>query len=298
MLSNSIPRLLRHVEALNRYDLTHFHRFSLNDQPIGWIRPAVVPHLMARWSAFQIEGAEVKLHLPQADPAAVTDGLMRLVADLVVDGLVPRQLNELYPLGPSRREPVGLIDRGAVALFGIHAYGQHLNGYLRRGRQLWMWIGERARDRHHEPGKLDQLVAGGLPFGISLHANLLKECHEEAGIPAELAAQAVAVGSINYCVETEAGLKIDTMFHYDLELPESFTPHCTDGEVERFHLLPLEEVAEIVASSDAFKRNCNLTVIDFLIRHGYLSPEEEGYHTLQQQLRPLMRGLHYSGNTL
>lgn len=63
-----------------------------------------------------------------------------------------------------------------------------------------------------------------------------------------------------------------------------------DGEVEEFMRLPLSQVASIIAagpeaSGDAFKDNCNLVIIDFLLRHGYLTPDMKGYCQLLVGLR-------------
>jgi len=145
-----------------------------------------------------------------------------------------------------------------------------------------MWIARRAADRRAFPDRLDQLVAGGLPHGISLVDNLIKECFEEAGMPAELAVQAVATGSVNYCCEVDKGLRDDTLLCYDLKLPASFEPRCTDGEVAGFELLSVEKVAEIVNETHAFKPNCNLVVIDFLLRHGYIDTAHADYRQLQE----------------
>lgn len=55
--------------------------------------------------------------------------------------------------------------------------------------------------------------------------------------------------------------------------------------MESFQRLPIEEVANIIATTDKFKDNCNLVIIDFLIRHGFLKPEQEGYLQLLAGLR-------------
>jgi 8-oxo-dGTP pyrophosphatase MutT (NUDIX family) len=115
--------------------------------------------------------------------------------------------------------------------------------------------------------------------------NLRKECAEEAGIPGALAERAVVVGAITYCRDSAGGLKPDVMYCYDLELPEDFEPVCTDGEVESFQRLPLAEVAALVRDTEAFKLNCNLTIIDFLIRHGFITPEEPDYLEIMAGLR-------------
>ena len=57
----------------------------------------------------------------------------------------------------------------------------------------------------------------------------------------------------------------------------SSCPGVQDGEVESFQRLPLKDVAAIIAQTDDFKDNCNLVIISFLVRHGFLKPEQPGY---------------------
>jgi hypothetical protein len=75
------------------------------------------------------------------------------------------------------------------------------------------------------------------------------------------------------------------MYCYDLEVPEDFQPVNTDGEVAGFELQPVEQVMATVRETDEFKLNCNLVIIDFLIRHGLIGPEEPDYLDLIQGLR-------------
>src|SRR3546814_15669982 len=83
------------------------------------------------------------------------------------------------------------IERAACPVLGIRAWGVHMNGYVRRADGLHLWVARRARDKPTYPGMLDNTVAGGQPIGLGLKENLIKECAEEAGIPAALAARAV-----------------------------------------------------------------------------------------------------------
>jgi hypothetical protein len=123
------------------------------------------------------------------------------------------------------------------------------------------------------------------PFGISCADNVVKECGEEASIPEALARRAVAVGIVSYVGLQEGGLKPDVLFCYDLELPADFVPVPQDGEVEAFERWPLARVAAVVAASKTYKDNCNLVVIDFLVRHGAIAPEAPGYVELVHALR-------------
>lgn len=50
-------------------------------------------------------------------------------------------------------------------------------------------------------------------------------------------------------------------------------------------LMPLAEVASVVRETDEFKLNCNLVVIDFLIRHGWMEPQSSEYLALVLGLR-------------
>lgn len=126
---------------------------------------------------------------------------------------------------------------------------------------------------------------GGQPHGISPQENVVKECGEEAGIPPALAAAAVPAGAVSYSCMYKGNLKRDVMFVYDIELPESFVPQPQDGEVEEFMLWPMSKVMQVVAEGVQFKPNCQLIIIDFLIRHGHITPEQRGYLELLASLR-------------
>jgi 8-oxo-dGTP pyrophosphatase MutT (NUDIX family) len=170
---------------------------------------------------------------------------------------------------------LALIDRSAVSSFGLRAFGVHLNGYVRQGKAIKLWIGERALDRAVEPGKLDNMVAGGQPAGLGLQENLIKEAAEEAGIDRAMALGAIPVGALGYCMAGNRGLKPDTLFVYDLEVPADFTPRNTDGEISRFFLMEAADVLDLLRHTQRFKFNVPLVLIDFFVRHGLLSPDDE-----------------------
>ena len=114
----------------------------------------------------------------------------------------------------------------------------------------------------------------------------MKECGEEAGIPEKMAMSAIATGAVSYeCINTDGGLKRDVMFVYDLCLPEEFVPEPQDGEVEEFFLWPVEKVMEVVAEGGTYKPNCSLVILDFLLRNGHITPEQDGYLELLASLR-------------
>lgn len=277
---------LRHIRACNNLDSSHFLPFRVGRVTVGLLRPSFGEQLRQWPDIFEVgaSGVGLKLQGGFEERSAAVAGVLAVLRE---QGVLSHLHGEQYVATPAgRAQGMLLIDRAAAPYFGIRAFGQHLNGYVRTRAGLKMWIGRRGRDRINAPGRLDNLTAGGLPYGIGLEQNLWKECREEAGIPPELAKRATAVGAVTYNAESVKGCKPDTLYCYDLELPPDFVPHCPDGEMEEFYLLPVEEVMEIVYRGDEFKLNCNLVVIDFLIRHGYLGPEHDEYLELVTGLHP------------
>jgi len=163
---------------------------------------------------------------------------------------------------------LGVLDRGALPAFGVIGVGVHLNGIVRRAEGVHLWVATRAANKKLDPGKLDHLVAGGVSAGYTPFDALLKECGEEAALPEALAREARYIGMFRYDMEREEGLRRDAIHTYDIDLPESFAPCPVDGEVESFELWPLAQVAEVLETSDAFKFNVALVLVDLLIREG------------------------------
>ena len=276
----------RHVAACNPPVREIFWPWRVDDTSVGWVRPEFASELTRFPDVFELDDNELRLAPGLQGFAARSAALEKAARQLAGAGVTPAYMGEPYAVTPGgREEALCVVDRAAAAYFGVRSFGQHLNGFVRRRDGLHMWIGRRARDRLLFPGALDNMVAGGLPHSLGLEENLIKECREEAGVPRDLARKAVPVGAVSYNRVAKRGFRRDVLYCYDLELPDGFVPVNTDGEVEEFMLLPLTEVAALVRETDEFKLNCNLVVIDFLIRHGWLEPQSAEYLALVQGLR-------------
>jgi 8-oxo-dGTP pyrophosphatase MutT (NUDIX family) len=283
--------LLARVREANRHRLDRFLVLRVAGEAVGHVRPAFAEHL-ARWpEVFDVRENAVRLaralDAPATPAARRSEAVAEVCRALHREGAIPGWRDECYPVARAfGAPPLLLLERAAVPFFGVTAYGVHMNGLVRRRGRLQMWLGRRSLSKPTGPGKLDQLVAGGQPHGMGLKENLIKECWEEAGIPAALAARARPVGAISYVMETEQGLRPDVLFNFDLDLPEEFEPVNHDGEVEAFYLWDLERVEHTAAGSDDFKLNCALVVIDFLIRYGRIPADHPDYQALVLGLRP------------
>ena len=253
---------------------------------MGHIRKGHVAHLERFADVFKLSDGYIELADgldSYDDRSAAVDLVLRCLAE---DGGITGWRGESFPIGGQWGGPYAFeIERAAAAFLGCRAYGVHVNGFVRDGGKLKLWIATRAADRPVCPGELDNMIAGGQPVGLTLKENVVKEAGEEAGVPAHLAEAAIPVGAITYTMENALGLKPDMMFCWDLELPSDFQPANTDGEVAEFRLLPAEDVLRIVDTTDDFKFNCNLVIIDFCIRHGVLPPEHPDYEEILRGLR-------------
>jgi hypothetical protein len=277
-----------HVAACNNYDPTRVVPLFADNERVGLVRRDNAEALRRFPDVFAVANDRVSL-LARGDVAAVSRAVDAVVDALVVEKRIPKSRNETFDVAPRWGAPVVFrLDRGAVPFFGTRAYGVHLNGYRRDGSALHFWVGRRALDKRVAPDKLDNLVAGGIGNGYGLQETLLKEGEEEASIPRSLTSRAVPTGAISYRMENELGIRDDVLFVFDLEMPADFVPKNQDGEIVHFELMPAAAVLDRVRTSDDFKFNVNLVILDFALRHGILRPDDPEYLDVATGLhRPL-----------
>ncbi|AED92711.1 Nudix hydrolase 24 [Arabidopsis thaliana] len=288
--SSDLTGFLEKVDRCNRglEKLGEFIPFVIEEQIVGYIHKGFTKYLRDFNDIFTFSqyGGHVTLNMMLDKPEERTRAVAHVIKILGNKGIIPGIRNELYPVKPSFNAPAFFsIERAAAPYFGLKGYAIHVNGYVERDGQKFLWIGKRSLAKSTYPGKLDHLVAGGLPHGISVCENLVKECEEEAGISKVLADRAIAVGVVSYMDIDRYCFTRDVLFCYDLELPQDFVPTNQDGEVDSFRLIPVAQVANVVRKTSFFKDSCSLVIIDFLFRHGLIRPESPGYLDLYRRLR-------------
>lgn len=269
-----VSGFLRHIAGCNTANLPGGRPvFRLAGHRVGFIDPRIAPALRER-------GLEEGDGFSLPDP----DHLESLGQELADLGLY-RSHHELFDVMAAEGEPpLARIDRGALPLFGLIAVGVHLNGLVRRADGLHLWVGRRARNKRLDPGKLDHLVAGGVPAGFTPAGAILKEAEEEASISEDVMRAARPVSRLRYAMDRPEGLRRDLLCCYDLFLPESFVPVPADGEVEEFLLLPIGEVFRLVRDTNEFKFNVNLVLIDLFLREGLIDPASPGGQLVRKGL--------------
>lgn len=258
----------------------------------GWVDQQFATHLRDFPEVFRVNDQSVTLHHYLANYHQRTTAVNQVMRELHIAGVIDTWVGEAYPVVQHYGEDAVLeVERAAASFLGIRGFGVHVNGLVDKQGETLVWVGTRSHSKPFWPGKLDQIVAGGQPVGISLLDNVVKEAGEEAAIPAALAQQARAVGQLHYQHQGWRGLENSTLFVYDLWLPDDFLPENNDGEVDGFRLMALDELAGLTEHTDQFKDNCNLVNIDLLLRYGVITQAHQDYAALTSALYKTKEGL-------
>lgn len=137
------------------------------------------------------------------------------------------------------------------------------------------------------PSYLDNTVAGGISAGSTPYSSIVRECAEEASLPASFVENNIKMTSVVvYNYRTTGGwLQPEVQYVYDLEMPRPSgmdgddvvkpKTNAADGEVESFQLMDVEEVVQRMCDGD-FKPNCALVsrgVFFFLPRDPKVCPK-------------------------
>lgn len=184
--------------------------------------------------------------------------------------------------------PYVLVERAMAGVLGITTYGVHVNGYMVDPitKNIKFWIPRRSAMKPTWPLMLDNVVAGGIGYPHGIDDTVIKESMEEANLSKtdiEERIRSTGVLSYFYFPHRLDEVKFDNEscyivgeveYVFDLMLSEEVIPKPNDGEVDCFDLLTLQETIDAIVRKE-FKPNCALVMTDFLIRHGYITPENE-----------------------
>jgi thiamine pyrophosphokinase len=266
------PALTRHIAACNNVaSPAGMIPFRLGAAQVGWMTADLAQALTFRPRDFHFDAAGVALAGRLRSAGQRSEALARTLPALAAGGFL-RIRGEAFDVRETTDGPVlATLDRGALPAFGVMSQGVHVNGLVRRTDGLHLWVGIRSKDKAVAPGQLDNVVAGGIPAGLSAEETLVKEAAEEACLPPTLAATARPAGRVSYVMRNAEGLRRDVLHCYDLDLPEGVVPRPGDDEVERFELWPAARVLEAVRATDDVKFNVNLVLIDLFLREGLVA---------------------------
>ena len=265
-----------------------WRRFEAAGTALGLVDDARAARL-ARFDCFDVTPAVVALDSALATPDARSAAIADVAAALRSEGALPAWRNELYAVAADfDASPLFRIERGAARYFGVRTYAAHVNGVVHDGDETRMWIARRSHAKAVDPGLLDNLVGGGIAAGMRVDETVAKEAWEEAGIDAATARAARPVGIVHATRTMFDGLQRETLFVHDLALSSAFVPRNQDGEAVEHRLVSLANAARIAATSsgdDEATLDASLVIVDYLVRHGTIRPDQPRYAALAGLLR-------------
>ena len=227
-----------------------------SDEIAGHLKPEhakILQSFSSEWKSFS---NGLRWRGFECTPLARTLSLGLLTQQLRSNGHIPgwrneqfsfwskdEQLNQEIFIPAPECQDTFRMERAAFRFFGLQSHAVHMNGLTSNGD---MWCGRRSSTKSVDPGKLDNLAAGGLPAGESLFDCGVREMAEEAGLPPSLAHLATPCSHVETCRSVKEGWHHETLWVYNIELPDQFTPVNQDGEVSEFVRLSPSEVVEAI----------------------------------------------------
>jgi 8-oxo-dGTP pyrophosphatase MutT (NUDIX family) len=260
--------------------------FTIDGQPVGSVAHEHLDALR-RWRPWlDVHDDRVAL-VPRerADRDRALDEIHRSLRDA---SLIRAWRDETYAIvAAPDTPPLALIERAAARFWGTLTFGAHCNGYLAdaQGRPTHLWIARRSWHKPTDPGRLDNLVGGGVPHGQSPFEALVREGFEEAGLDATTMRRATPGSVIALACDIAEGFMHEHLHAFDLCLPEGVIPANQDGEVAELHCLPVAEAIERAAGGE-MTVDATLVTLDFALRHRLLAAAQAA--PLAHALAPLL----------
>lgn len=257
-----------------------YRPFVVDGANIGWIDDMRAASLAEFPGVLVVDAHRITFATVLRDAQARTLAMEGVAFALAEQGCLSAWRNERYAVAPVFGAPACFdIERAAARYFGIHTFAAHINGLVRAPdgvrtevpTEIRMWLARRSEHKAIDPALLDNFVGGGIATGASVQSTVTKEAGEEAGLPPTLAGAAQLAGTVHICRERPDGLQRETIFVHDLDVPASFVPVPTDGEVSEFRLVTLARAAQCAAASDGpdvVTADAGLVIIDCLMRRG------------------------------
>jgi 8-oxo-dGTP pyrophosphatase MutT (NUDIX family) len=263
-----------------------YEAFRVADRIVGWLTPERAQRL-ARWPELFERGARgvdctSRLRTPEARTAALAEVARALAAE----GALSAWRDERYAVPAGRAgPPLFELERAAARYFGVHTLAAHANGLVGTDTEWRMWLARRSATKSIDPGLRDNLVGGGIASGTTVSATIVREAWEEAGIGADVARQAQCVGAVEICRDQPDGLHHETIHVHDLWLRPDFVPTNRDGEAVEHRLCAPDDILAVLASDD-ITADASLVIVDFMLRHGHIAPDDPNLGQLEALRHP------------
>ncbi len=244
----------------------YFSRGTLGEEIIGHLNPEFIPYIQefinkASIPLISISNDRMTIH--SGRPRELSNSLYQLADQMRLGGYIPGWRNEDFAWLDQNGHKYFRLERAAFRTFGFRSMATHINGYTKSGA---IWLGRRSETKPTDPGKLDNIAAGGISADETPWVCARRELWEEAGVPPQIADQIEPVGRIHMRRPIPGrGFHDEQLYVYDLELPENFMPTNHDGEVSGFIEISLAEAAARILA-DEFTSDAAFVTADYILR--------------------------------
>jgi 8-oxo-dGTP pyrophosphatase MutT (NUDIX family) len=232
-------------------------RFFMGADPLGWVHSQHVPALKRALPGLASVAGGLCWDVHKRSPAQRSQDLARAAAALRDQGLIRGWRDECYSYwGAISHDPDVVqpewfrLERAAFRFFGLRSHAVHINGFTPDGR---MWCARRALSKATDPGRLDNLAAGGLAADETILQCAVRELGEEAGLEPSLAQHIQRAGRITTARTEPEGWHDETLLVFNLCVPDAVVPHNTDGEVSAFVCLTPSDVMQRIHAAEFSK---------------------------------------------
>ena len=244
----------------------YFSRGNHEDLLIGHLNPDFIPHLQELFKKQSIPLARMshdRLSIQLGRPKELSATLGLLANHMRQGGFIPGWRNEEFAWVDQNGHKYFRLERSAFRTFGFRSMATHINGYTKADT---IWLGRRSENKPTDPGKLDNLAAGGISADETPWVSARRELWEEAGVPEQISDDIEPIGRIHMRrMANGRGFHDEQLFIYDLELPKQFIPTNHDGEVSGFIEVSYPEAAARILA-DEFTSDAAFVTADFILR--------------------------------
>lgn len=266
--------MLRDADAGRMRDTGRFLPLRVGGVAIGWIGPEWAERLAQPTvpaCPFVACGGGFELCTAGSSAADRTRIVARWVRSQHARGLVPGWRGETMRVALAGL-PLLAIERAMLRPLGLELRSATAVGWTQGARGPRIWVARRSPDKPVDPDRFDVLVGGGIRGAASIASTLVRECAEEASIPAVIARRARPCGTIAIArLARDAGCLVlhrERVAIHELELPQGFTPVPSDGESSRIVAMSPREALRSIAAG-GWTRDGAIAVTDLIARRGW-----------------------------
>jgi 8-oxo-dGTP pyrophosphatase MutT (NUDIX family) len=245
----------------------HFLGGASPGQIIGHLNPDFIPYLQESLRESPVPHVEMgydRISIHNTQPVMLSASLAKLADRMHRGGFIPGWRHEDFAWIDHNGHEYFRLERSAFRTFGFRSMATHINGYTKAGN---LWLGRRSETKSTDPGRLDNLAAGGIGADETPWVNARRELWEEAGVPPQISDQIEPIGRIHMRRPVPGrGFHDEQLYIYDLELADNFIPTNHDGEVSGFIEISLSEAAARILA-DEFTSDAAFVTADFILRN-------------------------------